>query len=119
MVNVKINNKMYKVGELKFKDFTFMEEQGFSIVDAFSKGQYMLIAMGFVCVATQSERPIAEELIEQHVLGGGNIMDIVTAFRKAVSESAFFQKLLGLTEETEPEEMEETEADQNEVVETK
>lgn len=98
MVNVKINGKTYKVGELKFKDFTFMEEQGFSIVDAFSKGQYMLIAMGFTCVATGLERTGAEELIEQHVLGGGNVLDIVSAFRKAVSESVFFRKLLGVEE---------------------
>ena len=47
MVNVKINGKTYKVGEMKFGDFTHMEEQGFSITDAFAKNQYMLIAMGF------------------------------------------------------------------------
>lgn len=51
MVNVKINGKTYKVGEMKFGDFTHMEEQGFSITDAFAKNQYMLIAMGFTCVA--------------------------------------------------------------------
>ena len=42
MVNVKINGKTYKVGEMKFGDFTHMEEQGFSITDAFAKNQYML-----------------------------------------------------------------------------
>ena len=35
MVKVKINNKTYNVGELEFKDYTHMEEQGFSIVNAF------------------------------------------------------------------------------------
>ena len=101
MVNVKINSKTYKVGEMKFKDFTHMEEQGFSIVDAFTKSQYMLIAMGFTCVAVGCDRMEAEELIEQHVLGGGDIRDIVSKFYEAVSESAFFKKTLGITESEE------------------
>lgn len=98
MVNVKINGKTYKVGEMKFGDFTHMEEQGFSITDAFAKNQYMLIAMGFTCVATGLDRTGAEELVEQHVLGGGDVKDIVRSFYKAVAESAFFRKVLGVAE---------------------
>ena len=37
----------------------------------------MLIAMGFVCVITGLDREEAEELITQHVYGGGNLIDIV------------------------------------------
>ena len=108
MVKVKINHKTYNVGELEFKDYTHMEEQGFSIVNAFSKNQFMLIAMGFVCVILGCDRDQAEAVIQQHVLGGGNVRDITSAFAEAVAESDFFRKMLGMTEaEQEPEELEE------------
>lgn len=67
MVSVKINGKTYKVGEMKFGDFTHMEEQGFSITDAFAKNQYMLIAMGFTCVASagvEQWRDLAKKALE-------------------------------------------------------
>lgn len=99
MVKVKINNKTYNVGELEFKDYTHMEEQGFSIVNAFSKNQFMLIAMGFVCVILGCDRDYAETVIQQHVLGGGNVRDITSAFAEAVAESDFFRKMLGMTQD--------------------
>ena len=40
----------------------------------------------------------AEDLLEQHVLGGGDIRNIVNAFGKAINESDFFKKMLGQTE---------------------
>lgn len=99
MAKVKINNKNYDVPELTFRHFTKMEEQGFSISDAFQKRQFMLIAMGFTCAVTGAERDEAEYLLEQHVFGGGSIHDIVDAFIKAVGESVFFKKMLGITED--------------------
>ena len=99
MGEVKINNKKYKVPELKFEHYTKIEEQGFSIIDAFKKEQIFLIAMGFVCAVTGCDREESEKLIQQHILGGGNIMDIVRAFSNAVSESDFFTEALGLKKE--------------------
>lgn len=103
-MKVKINNKNYNIPELTFKHFTKMEEQGFSIVEAFQKKQMMLIAMGFTCAVADVDRDEAEHLLEQHVLGGGNIVSIVSAFGKAMNESDFFKKILGVTE-TSAEEM--------------
>lgn len=97
-MKVKINNKNYDVPELTFKHFTKMEEQGFSIVEASQKKQMMLIAMGFTCAVTGLDREETEHLLEQHVLGGGNIASIVNAFGKAMNESDFFKKMLGVTE---------------------
>ena len=76
-----------------------MEEQGFSIVDAFSKNQYLLIAMGFTCVVLGCERTQAENAIQQHILGGGNVGEIYKSFVEAVAESDFFQKMLGVAQE--------------------
>ena len=96
---MKVNiNKNYNVPELTFKHFTKMEEQGFSIVDAFQKKQMMLMAMGFTCAVTGLDRDEAEDLLEQHVLGGGDIRNIVNTFGKTINESDFFKKMLGLTE---------------------
>ena len=104
MATVKINNKKYEVPELTFKHFTEMEEQGFSVIDAFRKQQIFLLAMGFVCVVTDEDRDEAERLIEQHVLGGGEIADIYASFTEAIGRSAFFKKMLNLNSETSKEE---------------
>lgn len=109
MATVKINNKKYEVPELTFKHFTEMEEQGFSVIDAFRKQQIFLLAMGYVCVVTGKDRDEAERLIEQHVLGGGEIGDIYASFAEAVDRSAFFKKMLGLTNETSNTKTEKTE----------
>lgn len=113
-MNVKINQKTYKVPELTMEHYVKMEEQGFSIIEAFQKRQMMLISMGFVCAVVGCDREEAERLLTQHVLGGGNIVDIVNAFNKAVAQSDFFKKMLGLdkkkSEEKAEEEVQEEEA---------
>lgn len=103
-MEVKINNKRFKVPELTFEHYTKMEEQGFSIVDAFDKNQYMLMAMGFTCAVTGEDRAEAERLLTQHVLGGGSIKDIVKAFVDAINQSDFFMKMLGLTKKEDSQE---------------
>lgn len=95
-MQIKINNKDYTVPQLTFKHFTKMEEQGMSIGDVFNKRQTMLAAMGFVCVVAECDRDEAEGLIEQHVLGGGNLEPIAHAFFNAVMDSDFFCKMLGI-----------------------
>lgn len=93
-MKVKINNKNYDVPELTFEHFTKIEEQGFSIVEAFRKNQMLLLAMGYVCVVADCERDEAERLIEQHILGGGDLGDIISSFGKAVDNSNFFRKMM-------------------------
>ena len=98
MVKVKINGKNYNVKEMAFAEYTKMEDR-LLILDAFRKKQMTLIAMGFVCAVVGCDRDEAEHLITQHVLGGGNIIDITNAFADAVAESDFFQKMLGMTQD--------------------
>lgn len=97
-MKVKINGKNYEVPELTFRHLTQMESQGFSLLEAFQKREVFLIAMGFVCVVTGEDRDEAERLIEQHVLGGGDIGEIYASFNEAVNRSGFFKKFLGLEE---------------------
>lgn len=113
-MKLKLNNKVYDVPELTFKHFTIMEEQGFSIIEAFQKGQMMLCAMGFVCAVVGCNREKAEHLIEQHVLGGGKLQDIINAFSQAVNGSDFFKKMLSMNEENAEMETEELETEEAE-----
>ena len=99
MATVKINNKKYEVPELTFRHLAAMEEQGFSVLEAFRKRQIFLLAMGFTCVVTGEDREESERLLEQHVMGGGDIADIYLAFGESVNRSAFFSKMLGLNQE--------------------
>ena len=94
-MNVKINNKNYTVPELGFGHYMEMEVQGFSVIDAFQKKQMLLIVMGFVCIVAKVDKDDAAQLIEQHIHGGGNIVDIFNVFVKAAQESDFFLKMLG------------------------
>lgn len=100
-MKVKINNKTYMVPELTMEHYLTMEEQGISILEAFQKRQTMLVAMAFTCAVTGLDRDDATELLNQHVLGGGNILDIVSAFNKAVSDSDFFKRMLGVNQKVE------------------
>lgn len=117
-MKVKINNKTYTVGELKIEDYLKMEEQGISILDAFQKKQTMLVAMAFTCAVTGLDRDDAAELLNQHVYGGGNIMDIVADFNKAIAESDFFKKMLGVKQNVEKK-AEKQETENKEVLERK
>ncbi|POP34784.1 hypothetical protein C3B58_01220 [Lactonifactor longoviformis] len=95
-MNIKINQKNYSVAELSFKDMVHMEDMGFSVIEMFQKAKVFSLAVAFVGVCANCSREEAEHLCEQHVLGGGKIEDIYEAFNKAVEDSGFFKKLLGV-----------------------
>lgn len=109
MATVKINNKKYDVPKLTFKHLTIMEEQGISLSTAFRKNQIFVQAMAFTCCVADVDRDEAERLLEQHVLGGGSLNDIVNAFGEALLDSAFFRKMLNLDENEGEQKSEKTE----------
>lgn len=106
MSTVKINQKTYVVPQLNFSHVVAMEDMGFSLMEMFKKQQMFLLATAFVGVVVGCTREESEELCQQHILGGGNIYDIGIAFNQAVSESAFFKKLLKIEENTKAEDSE-------------
>lgn len=97
-MNVKINNKNYQVPQLGFKHMTKMEDMGFSLLDLFQKQKLFSMATAFVGVAADCSREEAENLIEQHIIGGGKIEEIYEAFNNAIEQSGFFKKLLKIEE---------------------
>lgn len=97
-MNIKINNKNYVVPQLSFKHMTQMEDMGFSVMEMLGKRQLFSIATAFAGIVVGCDREEAEDLIEQHVLGGGDIIPIYETFHKAVDQSVFFKKLLDQAE---------------------
>ena len=96
-MKVTINNKKLDVPKLGFAEMTYMEEVAeVSIAEALSKRQIMILTASFVALVTETDKTEATRLVEQHILGGGNIIDISNAFMSAMGESDFFKKMLGL-----------------------
>lgn len=95
MRTIKINQKSYNVPEFGFAQMRAMEDNGFNVVEIVTKQKIFSIASAFVSVVVGCNAKDADILIEQHILGGGNIMDLCEAFAKATEESSFFKSLFG------------------------
>lgn len=99
-MQIKINNKNYTVPQLGFSEMAKMEQIAEdSIITIFQKQQIFVLSEAFVGVVANCGKDEAGRLCEQHILGGGKLEDIATAFSEAVNESAFFKQFLGLEEE--------------------
>lgn len=100
MHTVKINNTSYNVPEIGFRHMAMMESIiGDSVILALQKEQAFLISEAFVSMVVGCNTDEADRLLEQHVLGGGRIDEIVESFVSAAKDSAFFRKLLNMEEE--------------------
>lgn len=114
-MNIKINNKNYVVPQLGFGHMVHMEDMGFFVQELFEDKKIFSLATAFVGVVVDCGRKEAEELCQQHILGGGNIAEIYEGFAKAIESSGFFKKLLGIEDRKSPGKKKaeaETEADQ-------
>ena len=94
MPTVKINQKNYEVPELTFRHLPMMEKSGLSIFDMASGKYIFTTAEVFTAIVVGCDTDYADHLLEQHILGGGDIAPIYEAFLNAMNESGFFKKLL-------------------------
>ena len=94
MSKVKINNKSYDVPELTFRHLPMMEKCGLSMLDMVSGKYLFTTAEVFTAVVVGCDTDYADHLLEQHILGGGDIAPIYEAFQTAIDESSFFKALL-------------------------
>lgn len=99
MAKIKINNKNYDIPQLGYGHMMKLESEGINVVDMFRKNQIFSLAGAFIIIVTDCSMEDAGYLAEQHVMGGGDIAIIHEAFLKAIDESSFFKKLLGIEEE--------------------
>lgn len=100
MATVKINNKTYQVPELNFRHSRMFEQMGLPLTGLNSPKYYFSAVAAFIAVCANCSVEMAEHLAEQHVMGGGKLEDIYTAYVNAIGESGFFKKLLKENEET-------------------
>jgi hypothetical protein len=108
--NVKINNKPYKVPPVNFADVCRLEEDGdISLLNTVQKGKFFVLGWVAIMHIVGCDKDEAMYLMEQHVAGGGKLPPIYEGFNKALEESAFFQKILQESKETEQETKETTE----------
>lgn len=94
MSTVKINNKNYEVPELTFRHSKLLEQYGVSIRNMVNIDAIFTITSAFVAIVAKCDLNTADELIEQHIFGGGDLKDIFNAYTKALNDSSFFTKLL-------------------------
>lgn len=101
MATVKINQKMYTVPELTFGHSKMMEQMGLPVEGIMNRRYVFTAVSAFTAIVAKCEPEQADYLIEQHILGGGNLEDIYKAFIIALSESGFFRQLLHLDKQEE------------------
>lgn len=99
MATVKINNKTYTVPELNFQHSVIMEQMGLPLDGMIGPSHLFTAVQAFTSIVAECSPKKAAHLVEQHILGGGNIEDIYKAYATAITESAFFRKLLHLDEQ--------------------
>ena len=101
MATVTINNKKYEVPKLGFGHMEQLESEGYDVVAMFKKNQIFAPASAFIMLCANCDREEANRLAEQHIYGGGNLNEIYQAFVKAINDSDFFRKVLGMEEKKE------------------
>lgn len=99
MSKVKINNKTYEVPELNFRHSKMMEQMGLPVEGMMNRKYIFSAVSAFTAIVAQCEPEIADNLVEQHIMGGGSLETIYEAFAKAINDSGFFRKLLHIDEQ--------------------
>jgi hypothetical protein len=94
MSTVTINKQKYEVPELNFRHSKQLELCGVPLYRMNDISLMFTIVSAFVSVVVGCDPEYADYLVEQHILGGGNIEDIYKAYIQAIADSHFFKKLL-------------------------
>lgn len=100
-----INGKEYKNVPIDFNAFCKLEEMGVDIRNIESKMFSSARAYAMLCM--KKSALVAGQEIEQHVISGGSINEIIETFAKELEKSGFFQALAKQMAESATEETEE------------
>lgn len=87
---MKINGKNYKVPELTFNAMCELEDMGVSITSLDKKP--MATIRGFLALAIGDTEQAGKEL-EEHIVNGGKLDDVISDITRAVQDSNFFRAL--------------------------
>ena len=102
-----INGKLYQAREITFNAICELEDAGVSLTEIESKPISTVRSYFAICLGGNKE--VAGQEIERHIINGGNLDEIMTAFREELADSDFFQALTKTANE-EAQESQDTEA---------
>ena len=86
-----VNGKEYKAKAFDFNMVVDLEEMGVSLAESAKKPMSMVRTYFAICSGLALD--VAGKEIEQHIIGGGKLDDVMTAMSKEMEESDFFRAL--------------------------
>lgn len=86
-----INGKLYQAREITFNTICELEDAGVSLAEIEQKPISTVRSYFAICLGGNKE--VAGQEIERHIINGGNLDEIMTAFREELADSDFFQAL--------------------------
>lgn len=86
-----INGKKYEMPELSFDAICELENMGVQLGDMENKP--ISTIRGFIALAMNCDAQKAGEELQEHLLNGGNINEVLKEVQKAVEKSGFFLAL--------------------------
>lgn len=93
-----VNGKVYDAPKFDFNLVCFFEEEGIALSDI-QKKQLSVVRLYFAA-ALDGDKESAGQEIEQHLINGGDMTEIIEAMVKEMNESRFFQAMQKRTETT-------------------
>lgn len=101
---MKINGVEYKNVPITFNVLCQLESLGVSITDM--ESHLMSAARAYASICMKKSVDAVGEIIEQHVINGGSVKDIIAPFAEEVEKSDFFQKMLARAKDQQEEQTE-------------
>ena len=86
-----IHGKLYQAREITFNTICELEDAGVSLTEIEQKPISTVRSYFAICLGGNKE--VAGQEIERHIINGGNLDEIMTAFREELADSDFFQAL--------------------------
>ena len=96
-----VNNRRYEAKEFDFNLICDLQDMGVNMLDIRDiRKSSLLTVRSYVALCMDADPELAGAEINQHVINGGDISEIMDTFQKMMNESSFFQAL-GKDEEEE------------------
>lgn len=91
MERITINGHSYPAKELDFNFLCELDEAGIQVTDIGNKIMSVIRVYAAFCMGTSHE--IAGNEINQHVINGGELKDVIDVFGEKAENSGFFQAI--------------------------
>lgn len=88
---MKLNGKTYKIPELDFNKICQLEDMGVSITEM--DGKVLSTVRGFIALSMDGDVERAGVELQEHLVAGGQLDELMEEINWAVENSGFFQAL--------------------------